>query len=522
MVIEALNLGADRYINKQGNPETVYGELSDALVKTIEHKQSKRLHAESESKYRKLVENSLQGIAIIQGPPPKFVFANSAMREIFGYSPKEMIDLSPEQIAENVHPDDRETFFDRFRRRMEGKDVESTYEFRGFRKDGTMRWVEVCANLIEYNGRSAVQGVFLDITERKKIEDVLRRSEERFRSLADSLPEIVFETDINGQLTYANKRAFEITGYTMEDFVKGICAFDLFGQEDKLRAMGNFGNALANKPSDNVEYTFVRKDSSSFPALIETSPIVVAGKTLGLRGLAIDVTERKKAEALSKKIGEEWSRVFDSMTDLVFIIDRENRIVKVNKKTCDFLKKRPGELIGKYCFEVMHGMDRPWDNCPHRKALETGEPASREVEGNHIGVPLLVSVSPVPNEKGELVEFVHVAKDISDVKLAEMELHIAANLFEAASDSILVHDLEGKLVYFNEAACTTRGYTKEEFQGLCVQDLEVPENPRFFGSRMRELLEKARIPSKRRTCARTRKSCLLRFMPKLLSQMAEN
>src|SRR5208283_1116481 len=65
VAVKALNLGADRYINKIGNPETVYGELSDALMKTIERKTSKKLHAESESKYRKLVENSLLGIAII-------------------------------------------------------------------------------------------------------------------------------------------------------------------------------------------------------------------------------------------------------------------------------------------------------------------------------------------------------------------------------------------------------------------------------------------------------------------------
>jgi PAS domain S-box-containing protein len=205
VAIKALNLGADRYINKQGNPETVYGELSDALIKTIEHKQSKKMLVESESKYRKLVENSLQGIAIIQGPPPKFVFANAAMKKLFGYTPEEMIALSSEQIIRSVHPDDRDVFFDRFKKRIEGKEPELPYVFRGFRKDGTLRWVEVCANLIEFNGKPAVQAVFLDITENKRAEENLRESEQKYRELANCLPDIVFETNLNGQLEFANE-----------------------------------------------------------------------------------------------------------------------------------------------------------------------------------------------------------------------------------------------------------------------------------------------------------------------------
>ena len=212
VAIKALNLGSDRYVNKQCNPETAFGELSDALVKTIEHKESKRLHAESESKYRKLVENSLQGIAIVQGAIPRFVFVNEAMGELFGYTKEEMLNLSPEQIAISVHPDDRVSFFNRFRMRLEGKNVESRYVFRGFRKDGTMRYVEVCANLISYNEQPAVQAVFLDITESKKAEEILRESEHRYRELANSLPDIIFESDLLGKVEFVNERGMEIAG----------------------------------------------------------------------------------------------------------------------------------------------------------------------------------------------------------------------------------------------------------------------------------------------------------------------
>ena len=135
VAIEALNLGSDAYISKIGDPETVYGELSDSLVKTIERKQSKKLLAESESKYRRLVENSLQGIVVAQGFPLRFVFANTAVGKITGYSPEELVALSPEKMTKMIHPDDRETFFNRFSQRLTGMKTESIYEVRGIRKD---------------------------------------------------------------------------------------------------------------------------------------------------------------------------------------------------------------------------------------------------------------------------------------------------------------------------------------------------------------------------------------------------
>jgi PAS domain S-box-containing protein len=95
--------------------------------------------------------------------------------------------------------------------------------------------------------------------------------------------------------------------------------------------------------------------------------------------------------------------------------------------------------------------------------------------------------------KEKSLQVVHTTKDISKLKSAEMELQIAANLFAAASDSILVHDLDGKIVYFNEAAYKSRGYSLNEFQTMCIQDLELPGDPGFFESRMNDLLNKGEV-----------------------------
>jgi PAS domain S-box-containing protein len=139
-----------------------------------ERKRAEEELVTSETKYRSLVEQSLQGIVVAQGPVPHLVFANAAMSRILGYTPEELTSLSPQETTGLVHPEDRGVFFGRFKDRLEGKPALSHYEVRGIRKDGTVVWLELSSSRIEYNGHPAVQATFLDITERKKVLERLR------------------------------------------------------------------------------------------------------------------------------------------------------------------------------------------------------------------------------------------------------------------------------------------------------------------------------------------------------------
>jgi len=109
------------------------------------------------------------------------------------------------------------------------------------------------------------------------------------------------------------------------------------------------------------------------------------------------------------------------------------------------------------------GTKGPWCNCPATKTFKTKTSVTEEINDPNLGMPLLVTTSPILGEQGNVVKVIHVAKDITKIKLAEMESQIAATFFDVASDSILAHDLDGHIVYFNEAAYKTRGYTREEF-----------------------------------------------------------
>jgi len=134
-----------------------------------------------------------------------------------------------------------------------------------------------------------------------------------------------------------------------------------------------------------------------------------------------DITERKQAEEKIKRAAEEWRTTFDSIADLISIQDSDFRLIRVNKAFADVFKMKPEELIGKLCYEVVHGTNEPMPYCPHKQAIETKEPATADFFEPHLGIHLEIATSPIFNKKGEVVACVHVASDITERKKAEEE-----------------------------------------------------------------------------------------------------
>ncbi len=121
------------------------------------------------------------------------------------------------------------------------------------------------------------------------------------------------------------------------------------------------------------------------------------------------VDQTEKLEENDKVLDGGWQKVIDTIADLVFLVDRDYRLLGVNKAFCRTLNKEPKELIGKRCFEVLHHTDKPWSNCPHKKTLITKKAATEEVNDPNLGLSLLISNSPIFDEKGKLVGAVDVA-----------------------------------------------------------------------------------------------------------------
>lgn len=133
--------------------------------------------------------------------------------------------------------------------------------------------------------------------ERLRVEAALHESEARFRELAEHLPETIFEMDTSGKLTFVNQNAFAHFGYSQEDFDQGLNAFQMIVSEDRPKALANVRRVLSGENIGINEYTALRKDGSTFPAVMHSSARYRDGKPVGLQGFVIDVTETKKLEA---------------------------------------------------------------------------------------------------------------------------------------------------------------------------------------------------------------------------------
>ena len=144
--------------------------------------------------------------------------------------------------------------------------------------------------------RRLYQVVQQELAERKQAEEALRRSEERFRELANLLPQTVFEIDLKGNFTFVNRYGLEYLGYTQEYLDEGLNTLQLFIPEDRERVQENIQRILSGDKQTGNEYTALRKDGSTFPVIIYSSLIIHENKPVGLRGIIVDITERKQME----------------------------------------------------------------------------------------------------------------------------------------------------------------------------------------------------------------------------------
>jgi PAS domain S-box-containing protein len=180
------------------------------------------------------------------------------------------------------------------------------------------------------------------------------------------------------------------------------------------------------KPSVMIHQHF---DKNNKPIDVEVAVHPVKdkdGKIVQIIHISKDISECKNIAKEKTKESNEVNKILDGIGDLLFVMDRNQVITRVNKSTCDALKKKPEELIGKHCYEVVHGTNKPWLNCPAGKTFKTKQTFTAEINDPNIGVPLLITTSPILDEKGELIQCVHIAKDITEQKKAELAIN--ANL----------------------------------------------------------------------------------------------
>jgi PAS domain S-box-containing protein len=159
--------------------------------------------------------------------------------------------------------------------------------------------------------------------EREAARKASEESEAWFRGLAELLPEPVFEADLTLRLTYANQRAFELFGYSQADFEAGLSGLDMLSPEDRKDVEMSLQSRLEGIEPGVTEYTAVRKDGSTFPILFHASLFRIEGMPVGVRGIIVDITERKRAEAELRESERRFRSIVESSPMGVFLYELE-------------------------------------------------------------------------------------------------------------------------------------------------------------------------------------------------------
>jgi PAS domain S-box-containing protein len=307
-----------------------------------------------------------------------------------------------------------------------------------------------------------------DISERKLMENILRESEERFRTLTEkSLVGVyIIQDDL---FHYINPALAEMFGYALEEIIDRLGPDDFVTPEDRDRVLASIRRRTAGEIEfSHHEFHISRKDGSIRIVEAFGSRALHKGRPAVL-GTIFDITERKRSEEKLFQITERWERTFDAVPDLIAIIDTDFRIVQVNKAMADRLGSTPAECVGQVCYAVVHKTEAPPSFCPLVQTLTDCQEHLAEVSEEGLGGDFIVSTSPICNSAGQLVGIVHVARDITKRKLAETKLNEQLHFLQQLLDSIPIpvyyKDVDGVYLGCNAAFETLISVPRSDIVG---------------------------------------------------------
>ncbi len=365
--------------------------------------------AESESRYKTFMDSATD-IAFLKDDQSRYLMVNQAQQEFFGLPAGQILgktddDLMPKEAAQACRLSDQMV--------LESKQTMLSHEQVG------NRIYEVRKFPVDLqNGKTGVGAYIRDITEQQRADQAIRESQEKYRDLVENINDVVFAVDIYGKLIYISPSSEPVLGYRPDEII-GRKLIEFVKEDDRTLLARELQKSL-EKGVAASEYRITNKNGSTKWISSSSRLILEDGKPVGLNGLMTDITERKQAEEQIRQAAKKWETTFDSIGDGVCLLDRQWKILQCNQAFYKMVKKPFDQVLGRTCYELVHGLKKPQEHCPVVRMEKSLHRETLELERDDRF--LLVTADPIFDQQKNLIGAVHIISDITDRKLMEQEL----------------------------------------------------------------------------------------------------
>jgi len=450
-------------LNEQGNKIGMLGTLVDI---TKQKKMEQKLK-ESEEKFRLIAEQSLVGIHIFQDNRTTYV--NQQWAEISGYSIEEIMNWDLEEHLKFTHPLDRELVREQVMKKQTGAtDVISRYQVRCIKKTGVIIWVEIFGKTIKFKGKFADLVMIIDVTDKIKAEQRLKKSEEKYRFISENANDLICLVDSKWRFQYCNEAYRRILGYDPKELI-GTFGFNFIHQEDaekaqeQIRKSYNTGmgkTVVRMKRKDGI-YRWIESSIRNFYDEDE--------KFQNSIGVSRDITEQKEAEQKLKESEEKYRLISENVNDLIYIIDKNGCYEYCNEAFKKILGYTPEDLIGTSALDLAHPEEKSKALEEFKDMFRTKtknlEVRLRSKDGSYIWSDSFGKA--LYDENSNFVQIIGVSRDITEKKIAEEKLKESELKFKEAYNKaefykdIFTHDINNILSNIKSAVELSEIYLKD-------------------------------------------------------------
>ena len=415
------------------------------------------------------------GVYIVQ--QGKFVYTSPIYRKLTGYTEHELIGVNS---LEYVHPEDKDKVRQQAIKCLKGESSDS-YEYRYIKKNGEIMWILEMITSIVYHGKRAALGSFMDITARKHMEEALRQSEERYRTVIEDIEEGYYEVDLQGNFTFASDSICATLGYPREELI-GMSYKNYVPNEQFDYVYNIFKKVYeTGKPIKSYSLINIRKNGERIHVEDSVAPLSDKnGKIIGFKGITHDITQRKIMEEILQKSEDYFREITENSSDVIIITESNGNIKYCSRSVERCLGYKPEELTGKNAFNFIYADDLPRAANDYSKAIQTKDtaiPNEFRVVHKDGSVRLFEGLGKNLLDNPSVAGFIMNIRDVTERKHLEIQKEAAQKslreseekyrtILEKMEEGLFELDLKGNITFVNDAECRKLGYSREELTGM--------------------------------------------------------